>query len=114
MSPISLLGRSAQIYADAAALGIHIPTNHSLFEGDELYDKTLLEDLRDQVYMLRGCSGEPVAHMPVSQIQASWALDVVDRLRNLTTCVLAALNRGLSNTSCPASIALVAPSRAEC
>ncbi|KAF6218119.1 hypothetical protein HO133_006077 [Letharia lupina] len=64
MSPISLLGRSAQIYADAAALGIDIPTNHSLFEGGELFDKTLLEDLRDQVYMLRGCSGEPVAHMP--------------------------------------------------
>lgn len=64
MSPISLLGHSDQIYADAAALGIHIPDNNSLFEGDDLFDKTPLEDLHDQVYMLRGCSGEPVAHMP--------------------------------------------------
>ena len=68
MSSISLLGRSTEIYADAAAFGIHIFDNHSLFEGEELFEGNPIEDLYDQVYTLRRWTGEPIAHMPVSRI----------------------------------------------
>lgn len=66
-----MLGRSTQMYADAAAFGVHIPDNHSLFEGDELFDEKPVDDLYDQVYTLRGYNGEPIAHMPVSSVQKS-------------------------------------------
>ena len=68
MSSIALLGRSTEIYSDAAAFGIHIFDNHSLFEGDELFEGNPIEDLYDQVYTLRRWTGEPIAHMPVSRI----------------------------------------------
>lgn len=68
MSPLSLLGHSTQDYADAAALGMHICNNHSLFEGDELFEENPIDHLDDQVYILRGGNGEPIAHMPVSRI----------------------------------------------
>ncbi|CAF9930154.1 MAG: hypothetical protein ALECFALPRED_004538 [Alectoria fallacina] len=66
MSSISLLGRSTEIYADAAAFGIHIFDNHSLFEGEELFEGNPIEDLYDQVYTLRRWTGEPIAHMPMN------------------------------------------------
>lgn len=69
--PISLLRRSTRDYADAAALGIIIFNNHSLFEGDELFEEDLSEELYEQVYILRGYDGEPIAHMPVNRIQLS-------------------------------------------
>ena len=65
---ISLFGRSTEIYADAAAFGIHMSDNHSLFEGDKLFEENPIEDLYDQVYILRACTGEPIAYMPVSRI----------------------------------------------
>lgn len=72
MFTISSLGYSIKHYGDAATLGIHISDNHNLFKGDEFFEETLFEDLYDQVYILRGYNDEPVAHMPVSQIQVSW------------------------------------------
>ena len=68
MSPISLLGRAIQVYADAAALGIQITNNHSLFGGDNLLEEDPIDDLYNQVYILRGYSGEPIAHIPVSRV----------------------------------------------
>lgn len=68
MSPISLLGRATQVYADAAALGIQISNNHSLFGGDDLLDENPIDDLHDQIYILRGYCGEPIAHMPVRRV----------------------------------------------
>ncbi|CAD6586676.1 MAG: hypothetical protein ASARMPREDX12_002487 [Alectoria sarmentosa] len=66
MFSTSLLGRSIEIYADAAASGVHISDNHCLFEGDELFEGNPVEDLYDQVYTLRGCTGEPIAHLPMN------------------------------------------------
>lgn len=66
MSPISLPRRSTQIYADATAFGVHISNNHSLFEGGELFEESPIDDLYDQVYVLRGYNGEPIAHMPMN------------------------------------------------
>lgn len=72
MLTISSLWYSTKNYGDAATLAIHISDDHNLFEGDKLFEETPFEDLYDQVYILRGYSGEPVAHMPVSQIQVPW------------------------------------------
>ena len=72
MSSISLLGRSTQDYADAAALGVHITENYNLFQGDKVFEENPFEHLHNEIYILRGRSGEPVAHMPVSLVKASW------------------------------------------
>lgn len=64
MLTISSLWYSTKNYGDAATLAIHISDDHNLFEGDKLFEETPFEDLYDQVYILRGYSGEPVAHMP--------------------------------------------------
>lgn len=66
MSPISSLRHSTHDYAAAATLGVHIIDNHSLFQGDKIFEENLLEHLYDEIYILRGRNGEPVAHWPVS------------------------------------------------
>lgn len=77
MSAIPLRGRSTQIYGDAVALGTHTSNNHGLFEGDELFKESPIEDLDDQVYILRRYNGEPIAHMPVMQSQALWPCNLL-------------------------------------
>ena len=73
MFPISSISRSIQIYADAAALGIHTSNNHGLFEDDELFEENLVDDGHEQVSIRRGGSREPIAHMPVSRL---WTVDL--------------------------------------
>ena len=67
-----LFGLSAQTYADATALGAQIRHKSNLLKGDELFEANPVEDLHEEVYVLRGDHGEPIAHMPVSQIQIPW------------------------------------------
>lgn len=68
-----------------------------------------MEVLYDQVYIVRGYDDESIAHMPVSRLEFKQREYVLAKwCSNTPTGALVALSRVSTNTSCPASIVLVA------